>query len=261
MDNPKLLTPERLQDLKEIAIKECRKACKAIGINMSAAITTGKPSGTVSQLVNCASGAHLRFARWYIRRYRISATDPLFRMMRAQGVPFFPENGQGPADVQAKRGEMIMKGRSADEARVLVPDWTEDSVMTWVCEFVEAAPAKALTRHDMTALQQLEWYLRIKRNWCEHNQSMTIYVKNSEWLQVGTWIWEHFDEIGGISFLPFDGGKYEQAPYEEITEEEYKTRLKAFPKIDYSKLGQFETEDNTTGAQSFACGAGGCELT
>jgi len=260
MDNPKLMTADRLADLKEVAIRECRKACKHLGINMSAAITTGKPSGTVSQRVNCASGAHPRHSRWYIRRYRINATDPLYKMMRDQGIKFSPENGQGPKDVERRRAELETKGRSPQERQALVPDWTPESVTTWVVEFPEAAPAKALTRHNLSAIEMLEWYLKLKKNWCEHNQSITIYVRDSEWLQVGAWVYDHFDEISGVSFLPFDGGKYEQAPYEDITEEEYKRRAKEFPKIDYGELGRYEQEDNTTGAQMLACSSGGCEL-
>ncbi len=259
MDNPKLMTAERLEDLRDVAIKECRKACKCLGINMSVAITTGKPSGTVSQLVNCASGAHPRFARWYIRRYRLSATDALYRMLVDQGVQFSPENGQGVDAVVEKRKKLMALGRSAAEAKILVPDWSPEQVMTWVVEFPEAAPAKALTRHDVSAIDQLEHYLKLKRSWCEHNQSITIYVRPTEWLKVGSWVYDHFDEISGISFLPFDGGLYSQAPYEEVTEKQYEKMVKDFPKIDYTQLSKYEIEDNTTGAQLLACAAGGCE--
>ncbi len=239
MDNPKLITEERLEDLRDVAIRECRKACKALGINMSAAITTGKPSGSVSQLVNCASGGHTRYAKFYIRRYRISATDPLYRMMKDQGVKFVPELNQGPGSR---------------------PDWKPEDVMTWVVEFPEAAPAKALTRHDVTAVEQLEWYLKLKKHWCEHNQSMTVYVKETEWLQVASWVYDHFDDISGVSFLPFDGGKYELAPYQEITKAEYEEIVKRFPIIDYSKLSNYENDDNTTGSSALACTGDACEL-
>ena len=260
MDYAKLMTPERLEDLRLFAIKTCKKACKALGINMSAAITTGKPSGTVSQLVNCASGAHPRYDKYYIRRYRISSTDPLFKMMRAQGINFTPENGQGPKDVEKSRKESIKKGRTPEEAAILIPEWTEDQVMTWVVSFPEASPKNALTRHDIDAIGQLEWYLKLKKNWCEHNQSITIYVKETEWLKVGAWVYDHFNDISGISFLPWDGGLYEQAPYETITKEEYDKMVKMMPTIDYSKLSDFEKEDNTTGAKALACGPSGCEL-
>lgn len=260
MDNPKMMTEERLADLKDVAIKECRKACKALGINMSAAITTVKPSGTVSQLTNSASGSHPRYDKYYIRRYRISSTDPLYRMMKDQGVKFSPENGQREEDVETKRKRLIKEGKTATEAKALVPDWSEDQVMTWVVEFPEAAPKHCLTRHDVDAIKQLEWYLKMKRNWAEHNVSTTVYVKPDEWLKVGAWVYDHFDEITGISFLPFDSGNYEQAPYEAITKEEYEKRVKEFVKIDYSQLPKYEQEDNTTGAKTLACSGDVCEL-
>lgn len=263
MDNPKLMTPERLEDLKEYAIKVAKKASKVLGINMPAAITTGKPSGTVSQLVNCSSGAHPRYAKYYIRRYRISSTDPLYKMMKAQGVKFTPENGQGPKDIQKKRNELVTKyGKSVKDAEILVPDWTEDQVMTWVVAFPEAAPKDSITRHDVSAIDQLEWYLKIKKNWCEHNQSITVYVRESEWLKVGAWVYDHFDDISGVSFLPYEEGKtiYKQAPYEEIEEAQYKEMVENFPKIDYSQLSKFEMDDNTTGSQQLACAGGACEI-
>jgi len=260
MDNPKLMTEEKLQILKDYAIKTCRKACKTLNINMSVAVTTGKPSGTVSQLVNCASGAHPRYAKYYIRRVRIDAKDPLCHMLKAQGVPMSPENGQRSVDIDKKRKELIEKGHSIEEAKNLFPDWNEDNVMMWVVSFPEAAPKNCLTRHEVTAIDQLEWYLKIKKNWCEHNQSITVYVKDDEWLKVGSWVYDHFDDIIGVSFLPFSGGHYEQAPYEEIAEKEYNKLIKEFPTIDYSQLSKFEYDDNTEGAKSYACIGDKCEL-
>jgi ribonucleoside-triphosphate reductase (thioredoxin) len=261
MDNPKLLTAERLSDLREIALDETEKACKALDINMSVAVTTGKPSGTVSQLVDSASGAHPRFAKYYIRRVRISATDPLCRMLKAAGVPMSPENGQGPSKVDTKRKHLMEAyGRDESEAKLLIPDWDESQVDTWVLRFPEKAPDGAITRDDMTALEQLEWYKKVRSNWCEHNQSITVYVRDDEWVKVGSWVLDNFDFISGVSFLPYDGGKYEQAPYEEITKHVYNKLVEEFPEIDYGKLAAFEIEDNTTGAQSYACTAAGCEM-
>src|SRR5262249_51815296 len=154
-------------------------------------------------------------------------TDPLFRMMRDQGVEFTPENGQRPQDVERRRAELVAKGRSPEEAKVLVPDWSEDQVMKWVVAFPEKAPEGCLTRHDVSAIDQLEWYLKLRANWCEHNQSMTVYVRDGEWMRVGAWVYEHFDDISGIAFLPDDGGSYEQAPYEEITAKEYERMVAA----------------------------------
>lgn len=261
MDNPDLMTPELLTVLKGYAIKQCRKACKALEINMSVAITTGKPSGTVSQLVNCASGAHPRFGRYYIRRVRIDAKDPLFFMMRSQGVPFSPENGQRSIDVDKKREKLIKDGHTPEAAKILVPDWHESQVMMWVVSFPEAAPPNCLTRHEVSALEQLEWYLKLKKNWCEHNQSITVYIRDHEWLSVGDWVYKNWDDVSGISFLPYDGGHYEQAPYEEITEKEYQLLTKAFPPIDYTALSAFEQSDNTSGAKTYACSGDTCELT
>ncbi len=261
MDNPKLMTEEKLEILKKYAVKEAKKACEALKINMSVAITTGKPSGTVSQLVNSASGAHPRHAPYYIRRYRLSGTDPLFAMMRDQGVEFKPDNGQGPESVDKKRRDLVEKyGRTMSEAKLLIPNWDEKNVDTWVCSFPIKSPKNALTREDITALDQLNWYLKLRNKWCEHNQSITVYVKDHEWMTVGAWVYDHFDELVGVSFLPYDGGKYEQAPYEEITEEEYNKLAAVFPKIDYTQLSRYELEDGTNGAKELACSSGSCEI-
>jgi ribonucleoside-triphosphate reductase len=260
MDNPKLMTPEKLQILKKYAIKEAKKAAACLGINFSAAITTGKPSGTVSKLVECSDGAHPRYSPFYLRRYRLNSTDPLFRMMRDQGVEFSPENGQGPEDVEARRKELIAKGRSAEEAKLLIPDWSEEQVQTWVFAIPVAAPKGCVVRSQVTAIQQLEWYLKMVENWCEHNQSITVYVRDDEWIDVGAWVYKHFDKLVAVSFLPYDGGKYRQAPYESISKEEYEKLAKEFPKIDYSQLGKYELEDTTTSAQQLACMGGNCDV-
>ncbi len=261
MDNPKLMTAEKLQILKKYAIKECRKACGVLDINMSVAITTGKPSGTVSKLVHSGDGAHPWFSEYILRRYRQASTDPVFRMMRDQGVKFEPEIGQRPKDVVARRQDLIKKGRSPEEAAILVPPWSEDSVDTWVCAFPIKAPKGALTRKDVSAIDQLEWYLKLVENWCEHNQSITVYVRDEEWIDVGAWVYKHFNKLVAVSFLPYDGGKYELAPYEEIAKEEYEKMVREMPKMDYSKLSTYELDDNTTAAQQLACsGPNGCDI-
>ncbi len=260
MDNPKLMTPEKLQILKKYGLKEMRKACKHFEFNESAAVFTGKPSGTVSQLVECASGAHPRYAKYFLRRFRISATDPLFPMMRAQGIKFTPENGQGPEAVEEQRKALVQQGRTADEAKLLVPDWTEDQVRTWVFAIPVKAPEGSITRDQVSAIDQLEWYLKMVENWCEHNQSVTVYVRDDEWIDVGAWVYKHFDRLVAVSFLPYDGGKYKQAPYEEITKEQFEEFSKEIPKIDYSKLSTFELEDATTSAQQLACSGDRCEI-
>jgi ribonucleoside-triphosphate reductase (thioredoxin) len=234
MDNPQVLTVDALKALKARALKVAKHASVKMGINMSAAITCVKPSGTVSQLVDSASGIHTRYSKYYIRRYRISSNDSLFKMIKDQGVKVSPENGE--------------------------ENKPEDQVSTWVVSFPMKAPENCITRDAMSAIDQLEWYKKIQTNWCEHNASMTVYVKDSEWFSVGNWVYENWDIVNGVSFLPYDSGHYKQAPYEEITESEYDKMAKAFPKIDYSQLSKYELEDNTEGAKTLACTSGVCEL-
>lgn len=240
MDAPHLMTPRVLSRLKTVAVATAEAAAEMIGIPMPAAVTCVKPSGTVSQVVDAASGIHPRFAPYYIRRYRISSTDPLFHLMRASGVKFYPEVGQRPADL----GE----------------EWTEAGVQTWVCEFPVASPEGSVTRHDLTAIEQLEHYLVVQENWCEHNASMTVYVSDDEWEAVGAWVYEHFDRINGVSFLPKTDHLYALAPYEEICRDEYEYLVERLPEIDYSRLAIYETEDQTTAVGSYACVGGSCEL-
>lgn len=262
MDNVKLMTEEKLEILKEYAIKTNKKAAKALDVNVSVAITTGKPSGTVSQLALCGSGAHPWYDPHYIRRYRISATDPIFRMMRSQGFVFVPENGQGPNPklLEEKRITLRQEGWSEEQIKSLAPDWDESQVNTWVVEFPTKAPEGAVTRHDMDCIAQLEWYLKMVRHWCEHNQSITVYVKDDEWLKVGSWVYDHFEELVGVSFLPHSGGIYSLAPYETITKEQYEELAAKLPQIDWSQLPRFELDDSTEGAKTLACAGNSCEL-
>ena len=230
-DHPSLLTSDALKARRDRVLRISRKAADHLGIQHSKATTCVKPSGTVSQLVDSASGCHPRYSRYYLRRYRISATDPLFEMMKSQGVTFEPEVGQ----------EM-------------------DAATTFVCAFPVESPDTATTRDVVTALDQLKHYKKLQENWCEHNASLTVYVKEDEWFEVGNWVYKNWDIVSGISFLPYDGGKYELAPYEEISKKEYEEYKKSFPKIDYSKLSQFELEDNTTGAKELACSGDKCDI-
>ncbi len=212
-------------------------AAARLGINIPRAIYTGKPSGNSSQVVDAASGFHARWSPFYIRRVRIAATDPLFALARDSGVPHFPDTKY--------------KGMASED------------VVTWVLEFPVKAPEGSLVRADETALQQLERYLAIMQSWCAvsgHNQSATIYVREHEWDEVGDWLYEHFDEVCGLSFLPYAEHKYELAPYSTISEAEYKKRVAEMPTIDYSLLPLYEKDDMGTGAQTLACGSGGCEI-
>jgi ribonucleoside-diphosphate reductase alpha chain len=265
MDAPHLLTDEALKALKSRAIKVAQKASKIMGINMPAAITCVKPSGTVSQLVNSASGLHPRFSKFYIRRYRISGNDPLFKMLKFQGVPLTPENGQSKKDWE-KASVIYNETGLETKAKMLCPifradqKWSEDHVNTWVVSFPVKSPKTAVTVDQVNAIQQLEWYKKIQTNWCEHNASITVYVKDDEWFEVGNWVYKNWDIVNGVSFLPYDNHRYQQPPYEFITEEEYVELSKKVIKIDYGMLPLFEKEDGTEGAKSFACVAGVCEI-
>jgi ribonucleoside-diphosphate reductase alpha chain len=138
--------------------------------------------------------------------------------------------------------------------------WMQDRVNTWVVSFPIASPKNAITVEDQSALEQLEWYKKIQKFWCEHNASITVYVKQDEWLEIGNWVYKNWDIVNGISFLPYFDHVYDQAPYEKISKEEYDKIIKDFPKIDYTQLGKYETEDNTEGAKSLACQGGSCDI-
>lgn len=217
--------------LKYVAIESARETANTLGINVPAAITCVKPSGTVSQLVGCSSGLHSRYARYYIRRVRVNAGDPLAKLLIDQGLSYNPEVGQ-----------------------------TLESATTLVFDFPLQAANTTITKDQLTALQQLNYWKIIKEYWCEHNPSATIYVKDHEWLAVGAWVYEHWDIVGGLSFLPDTGGVYALAPYEEITEAKFLELLEKFPELDFSKLSGYEREDNTEGAKTYACVGDKCEL-
>jgi ribonucleoside-diphosphate reductase alpha chain len=236
MDNPVLNNVNDrmkrwLGELKSLAIEETERWCERLNINMSAAVTCVKPSGTVSQLVNCSSGIHPRYSDYYIRRYRISATDPLFRMLRDQQVPLNPEVGQETG-----------------------------TASTFVLDFPIASPKGSKTRHDFTALQQLEHWKTLKEFWTEHNPSITVYVGEDEWLDTGAWCYRNFDDLCGVSFLPRSQHVYQLAPYEEINKSRYDELHKAFPQIDYTQLSRYEQEDNTEGSKTYGCVGDKCEI-
>ena len=228
---------EAMTLFNRVAIETAAEAAAYLSINMPVAITCGKPSGNSSQLVDCASGFHPRFSQYYLRRVRIAAHDPLCKMIRAAGITCHPENGQ--------------------------EDRAEDDVQVWVAEFPVKAPKGAMLRDDETALESLDRYLQVMNTWMSergHNQSVTIYVRDNEWETVGQWVYDHFMDITGISFLPFDGGNYRMAPYEEITEEQYLDAEMRMPEVDFRFLTMFEREDMSEGGQTFACLGGSCEL-
>jgi ribonucleoside-diphosphate reductase alpha chain len=218
-----------LESLKEVAVVSNATMAERLGIPQSAAITCVKPSGTVSQLVDSASGIHARHNPYYIRTVRGDNKDPLTQFMIAQGIPSEPD--------------------------VMKPD------STTVFSFPMQSPSSAVTRNDMSAIEQLELWLAYQRHWCEHKPSVTISVKEDEWMDVGSWVYEHFDEVSGISFLPFSEHTYKQAPYQDCTEEEYEEMKAQMPtSIDWSALQEFEKEDTTSGGRELACTAGVCEV-
>ena len=218
-----------LTKLKEKAIKTKKKYAKMLGIPQSTAITCVKPSGTVSQLVDSASGIHARHSSYYIRTVRGDNKDPLTEFMKSAGIPNEPDR--------------------------MKPD------STTVFSFPMKAPDGATTRNDMSAIDQLRLWKTYQEYWCEHKPSVTISVKEDEWMEVGAWVYENFDNISGISFLPHSEHTYAQAPYQEITEKEYKKLDRLMPDvIDWKKLQDFEKEDNTTGSKELACSAGVCEV-
>jgi ribonucleoside-diphosphate reductase alpha chain len=237
-DNPALSSDEETMTyLNSVARSTANLAADALGINRPAAVTCGKPSGNSSQFVDCASGFHPRYAKFYHRHVRISGKDPLFRLIRDFGVPVFKENGQEHLE--------------------------DHEVDVWVARFPVRAPEGAMTRHDETALQQLDRYLKIMRSWCGekgHNQSATIYVRDEEWGPVGDWLYENFHEVTGLSFLPHAGGLYSLAPYVELTEAEYIEAMERMPAVHFGELSFYETMDEGNGAQEAACVGGACEI-
>lgn len=217
-----------LEGMRNEAIEANKEWAGKLGIQQSAAITTVKPSGTVSQLVDSASGIHPRHNPHYIRTVRADVKDPLAVFMKERGVP--------------------------NEVDVTNP-------ANLVFEFPVASPDGSVTRGDRGAVEQLEHYLTFKRHWCEHNPSITVYVKEHEWLEVGAWVYKHLDEIGGVSFLPHSEHVYQQAPYQDVSEEEYNKLRNDFPKVSWVDFDKYETdEDTTNGAQEYACTSGSCEI-
>ena len=220
---------KRLRDLRDETVKTNQEWSEKLGIPNSAAITCVKPSGTVSQLVDSASGIHARHNPYYIRTVRGDNKDPITKFMKAQGFPSEPD--------------------------VTKPNHTT------VFSFPMASPENAVCRKDMTALEQLELWKVYAQNWCEHKPSVTISVKEDEWVDTAAWVYENFDEISGISFLPFSDHTYKQAPYQDCTEQEYEEMMGKMPKnVDWSKLSEYEQKDFTVASQELACSAGVCEV-
>jgi len=221
--------PELLQELRAEAVKTNKEWATKLGIPQSAAITCVKPSGTVSQLVDSASGIHARHNPYYVRTVRADKKDPLAKMMNDQGFPC--------------------------EDDVTKPEHT------WVFSFPVKGPKNGIYRKDMTAIEQLELWKVYQENWCEHKPSITVSVKEEEWMAVGAWTYENFDMMSGVSFLPFADHSYRQAPYQDCSKQEYNELLTKMPKsYDWSQLSEYEEQDMTAGSQELACSADGCEV-
>jgi len=231
LDCPAAMDADNQKVLQDTAVETNAKVARILGINQSAAVTCVKPSGNSSQLLNCSPGIHSRWSPHYIRNVRVGAHTPVFKVLKNAGVPMDPENGQN-----------------------------RENANTWVVHFPVESPHSAITRNDRTALEQLEYWLQVKKQYTEHNPSVTITYKPDEVLDIIQWTWENQDKIGGITFLPAFDAQFDQMPYIEINKEEYDRLVKAFPDIDFSKIYRYEEEDYTTAAQELACFAGNCDV-
>ncbi len=230
-DSPAVRKPEVMRKLLAETIKANKEFSKRFGINESTCITAVKPSGTLSQTVDCSSGMHPRHSKYYIRRVRIAATDTLFKMLKDQGVPYFPEVGQ-----------------------------TAENATTYVLEFPVKAPSGSIFKDDQSAIEQLEYWKMVKENYTEHNPSITISVGDSEWIEVANWVYKNWDIVGGLSFLPREDHVYQLAPYEKIDEKRYKELAKRFEHIDYSKIITYEKQNELDLKKELACAGGVCEI-
>jgi ribonucleoside-diphosphate reductase alpha chain len=230
MDSPVARDPGVQARLREVAVDVNRRTAEQLEIRQSAAVTCVKPSGNSSQLLDCSPGVHARWSKYYIRNVRVSASTPVFKVLRDAGVPLDPENGQSREDAD-----------------------------TWVVHFPVKAPQGAITRNMRSAIEQCNYWLQVKTHWTEHNPSVTITYKDYETLDIIRWVWENQDKIGGITFLPAFDALFDQMPYVEITEDLYKKLASEFPEIDFSKIYRYELKDFTTAAQELACFAGSCD--
>ena len=217
-----------LNELREVAVETNKEWAEKLGINQAAAITCVKPSGTVSQLVDCGSGIHPRWSEYYIRRVRADIKDPLAQMMIAQGFPWEPDSTKPDHNV--------------------------------IFSFPIQAPVGSTVRDHISAMDHLELWLTYQLEWCEHKPSVTINVKEHEWMQVGAWVYENFDLVSGISFLPYSDHNYRQAPFEEVRVEEYKELLDQIPEANWGELLDYEKEDNTKGSQEYSCTGNQCDM-
>ncbi len=231
MDSPAAQDPLIQEKLRQVAVETNKEYAELLGIPQSASVTAVKPSGNSSQLLNSSSGLHARWSAYYIRNVRVGAHSPVCKVLQDAGVPMDPENGQ-----------------------------TRDNTTTWVVHFPVSSPKGAVTRNQRSALAQCDFWLQNKVRYTEHNPSVTITYQPDEVLDIIHWVWKHQDKIGGMAFLPAFDAQYDQMPYMETTEDDYKQLAARFPEIDFSKIYRYEEEDLTTAAQEFACLAGNCDI-
>jgi len=231
MDSPVAMDPAVQNRLRQVAIETNRQTAAVLGINQSVSTTCVKPSGNSSQLFDCSSGVHARWAPYYVRNVRVGAHTPVYKVLRDAGIPMDPENGQA-----------------------------KETANTWVAHFPVKSPDGAITRKNRSAIVQCEYWLQSKIHWTEHNPSVTITYHPHEVIDLVKWVWEHKDLIGGMSFLPAFDANYAQMPYQEVTKEEYEKLVAVFPNVDFSKLYRYEEEDYTKAAQELACVAGACDI-
>jgi ribonucleoside-diphosphate reductase alpha chain len=230
-DNELVRTDGVLNKLRKYSVEVNKKYAKKVGVKQSASITCVKPHGNSSQLLDTASGMHPRFAEYYVRRVRINHTDPLLQLAKDQGVPCYPEVGQ-----------------------------SQEHATAFVLEFPVKSPKNSVFKDDISAIDLLKEWKRLKENFTHHNPSATIYVSDDEWMKVSNFVYENWEVIGGLTFLPRSDHIYQLAPYEEIDKKEYNKRIKEIGKLDFSKLMQYENQDNTQGSKEYACVGGLCEL-
>ena len=231
LDSPVAQDASVQNRLKQVAVETNRIYAEKLGINQAAAVTCVKPSGNSSQLFNCSSGIHARWANFYVRNIRVSAHSPIYKVLKDEGVPMDPENGQ-----------------------------VAESANTWVVHFPVKSPEGAIVRKNMSAIAQCNYWLQNKVNWTEHNPSVTITYHPDEVIDLVRWVWNNRELIGGMAFLPAFDAAYAQMPYQEISESEYEQLAGGFPEIDFSKLFRYEEEDFTKAAQELACVAGACDI-
>ncbi|MFW5719925.1 MAG: ribonucleoside-triphosphate reductase, partial [Candidatus Dojkabacteria bacterium] len=224
-------TPDTMAKLRKHAVKMNKQYAERFGIGSSTCVTCVKPSGNLSQTVHSSSGLHPRYAPYYIRRVRIADHDPLFLLLKDQGVPYFPEVGQ-----------------------------SRETATTWVVEFPVKSPDNAVYKDNISAIEQLEYWKMLKENFTEHNPSVTVYVGEDEWLEVANWVYKNWDIVGGISFLPRSNHVYSLSPYEEITKERFEDLEEKIGHIDFSKIVSYEKVDSTENSREVACAGGQCEL-